>query len=316
MRTWSTDLGGLVTRVLTAGLVAGATVLVLPPAQVEAATTAPATSFSYTSAVGDPVGGGLSETLKKSAAVTFTMLSGNRKELDLDINVVDTGRRFSIRLQPGRGDQLRPGVFANAERAFYPSGRAPGLDVSGQRGCNEVYGSFEIHQIAFTAESQIKMLEATFAQRCGPTAPQLTGRLLLNALPLSYAYSSEPNDFVGQGKSGSYTGAKSIIVPATLGTDLAVNVSGKRDDWSLILGGPGNTRLRAGTFTTSRFGSATTAKLDVTANSRGCNETAGTLKVHSVWWRTDGKVGGLHATFTQRCDGMAGQLSGTLRYLA
>ena len=65
----------------------------------------------------------------------------------LTVSVTSGAEWWHIDLAAPRGETLRPGVYHDAERAAFRTGRAPGLDVSGDgRGCNEVYGEFAVDQ--------------------------------------------------------------------------------------------------------------------------------------------------------------------------
>jgi hypothetical protein len=310
-------------RVLVAGgILLAATALPTSDTRVQAAESAATrTSFSWQSpSPEDHIGQGQSGTLTASSTVVFRLQGASPAGLRVDV-LENNQLRFSIALHPGAGDVLRPGVFPSAELYPFQTGRAPGMSIQQySRACSHIFGSsFEIRQLGFTSTGALNMLEATFTQRCGaPTAPALTAQLMLNALPLTYSYRSEVGDHIGKGTAKSYSGARSVIRSLDMGIPnrTALEVSGLRDRWTFQLAGPNGTRLAPGTYSTTSAGSATKALLNVSANAAACNTSTGTLRVYSIWHRTDGVVGGMHATFTQRCDGHSGGMSGTIRYLA
>jgi hypothetical protein len=82
---------------------------------------------------------------------------------------------------PGSAD-LTPGSYAGATRFPFQAPENPGLDISGEgRGCNTLYGDFEIKQIEFGSRDVVTKLWATFEQHCEGMAPALRGELRVNA---------------------------------------------------------------------------------------------------------------------------------------
>ena len=99
------------------------------------------------------------------------------------------------------------------------------------------------------------MLEATFVQNCeSPLAPALKGTVRFHARPLSYAFKSDPGDFIGGVVSKTYYGDTSTFSLAGGKTTLSDNVSGQRDDWEADIKAPTGKILQPGTYNTTRFG--------------------------------------------------------------
>lgn len=70
---------------------------------------------------------------------------------------------------------LAVGVYEGATRAAFRLPGTPGLQVSGDgRGCNRLSGRFRIHAIDFR-EGRLKLLTATFEQRCQDVSGTLRG---------------------------------------------------------------------------------------------------------------------------------------------
>jgi hypothetical protein len=207
-------------------------------------------------------------------------------------------------------------MYYDAERAAFRTGHAPGIDVSGNgRGCNEIWGSFAINQIATDAAGKVTMLDATFTQRCeSSTAPALKGVVKFNARPLSYSFRSDAGDYIGGGIAKTYFGATSTF--SLKGTDrrLQYSVSGLRDDWTALIEAPSGRRLKTRTYNTSRFADANHAGLDVFGNGRGCNQSTGTLTITAITLNRQGNVTRLGATFEQHCEGAAAALHETIRH--
>ena len=85
-------------------------------------------------------------------------------------------RRDTIRIDAGdwqvtfdapAEQELRVGHYAEARRHPF-NDRRPGLDLEGSnRGCNEVFGAFTIHELAWKG-AYLRRLKATFEHKCGP----------------------------------------------------------------------------------------------------------------------------------------------------
>jgi hypothetical protein len=271
-----------------------------------------ATVYQYTSKPGDYIGAGSSN--RYTPANATISISGTDEYLTLFVST-DT-EDWSINLAAPTGEKLHPGRFYNAERAPFRTGRAPGLDVSGDgRGCNEVWGTFAINQIATNESGQVTMLDATFTQNCdSPTTPALKGVVKFNARPLSYSFTSDPGDYIGGGIAKSYDGATSTFSLSGSDISLQYSVSGKRDDWTASIAAPSGQRLHAGTYNIARFADNSHAGLDVSGDGRGCNETTGTLTITAITLDNHGNVTGLNASFEQHCEGGAPALRGTIHY--
>jgi hypothetical protein len=268
--------------------------------------------YQYTSESGDYVGGGGAERYTPANAT----LSVKGTAAFLTVSVRNDTDSWSIDLAAPLGEKLHRGMYYDAERAAFRTGTAPGLDVSGNhRGCNEVWGSFAINQIATNEAGKVIMLDATFTQHCeSPTAPTLEGRVMLNAQPLSYDFKSDPGDYIGGGMAKTYLGATSTFSLNGTKEALQYRVSGEGDNWTALIEAPTGRRLRARTYTTARFADANHAGLDVFGNGRGCNESTGTLTITTITLDGRGNINDLAARFEQHCEGAAAALRGTIRY--
>lgn len=267
-----------------------------------------------TSAAGDYIGGGANWAYVAPAA-SFSVNQRSAEYLSVS---VDSGTDFwTVDLRAPAGETLHPGRYRDAERASFTTGRSPGLDVSGVgRGCNQVWGSFDVDQIATDASGAVTMLEASFVQRCeSATAPALKGNLYLDARPLSYRFTSDAGDYIGGGRTATYPGATSIVTVHGSTAGLSAQVSGQRDDWNVSIGAPAGQTLKKGTFAANRFGTDGLGGLDVSGDGRGCNETTGTVTIRDIRFDAEGSVSAVDASFVQHCEGQAPALRGTLRYL-
>jgi hypothetical protein len=85
---------------------------------------------------------------------------------------------------PGEGP-LVPGFYANATRSFfyYVTLPNPGMWIASNSGCNAVTGEFEILQIAFDPNNNLRKLWARFKQRCVNFSAGLVGEVRFNVEP-------------------------------------------------------------------------------------------------------------------------------------
>ena len=284
------------------------------PASADTGPTPP-TAYSFTSDPGDYIGQGRSASYTAPAATIG--LGGDAGNLTL--SVTTSTEDWHVNIAAPRGEQLHPGVYEDAERAPFRTGRSPGLDVWGDgRGCNEVWGDFAINQVSVNDSGAVTLLDATFTQHCeAPKGAALHGSLQYLALPLSYDMVSDPGDYIGAGASKTYTGATSTFgLSGTAGGRLQYEASGLRDDWLALIAPPTGMTLAAGTYDTARFADATHAGLDVFGDGRGCNNSTGILTITTLVTGAGGNVTNLAATFTQHCEGAQPALHGTIHYYA
>ncbi|MGW7268530.1 hypothetical protein [Streptomyces sp. NPDC054842] len=303
--------GGTAALTTTVGLVTA----LAAPARAADGTPAPVTRYSHTSEAGDSVGqGGSVVFTPRTATITA---QGTAESVRVRVSG-DTGW-WDVELAAPAGEKLHPGVYRDAERAAFRTGRAPGLDVYGDgRGCNEVHGQFSVNQIETDASGAVTVLDATYTQRCERAdAPALKGVVKYRALPLSYAWTSDPGDYIGQGGRLTHTGATSTFGLRPWGDGVQYDVSGRREYFTALLTPPTGERLEAGrTYRAERASGDGVAGLDVHGDGRGCNTTTGEFTVTKLARDGDGTVTALAATFVQHCEGAEPALRGTIHYYA
>lgn len=273
----------------------------------------PLTSYSFTSAPGEYIGGGLSATYTPANATI--RLSGDAGYPIVSVTT-STDWWYIVFAAPS-GDLLHPGTYEGVERAAFHTGRAAGMDVIGDgRSCNDVYGSFAINQIATDPRGSVTRLDATFTQYCeSATAPALTGTVLYNAAPLSYSFSSDPGDYIGQGQARAYTGATSLFILSGTPEGVTFIVSGLRDQWTIQLAPPRGKRLTPGTYANAErapFRTGNHPGLDVFGDGRVCDSVSGTFTITTLETNGGGDVNRLDGTFVQYCDGATSGLYGTV----
>jgi hypothetical protein len=77
---------------------------------------------------------------------------------------------------------LQPLFYADAERFPFQSPVLPGLSVTGEgRGCNEVEGAFQVHEIVYGAGTDVTSFAADFVQYCEGGPRKLVGAVRFNA---------------------------------------------------------------------------------------------------------------------------------------
>ncbi|WP_316959522.1 hypothetical protein [Streptomyces sp. TRM68367] len=306
-----TLLGALASLTATIGLTAG----LAEPAAAATGTPVAVTKYRYTSEAGDYIGQGGTAAYTPATA---TITAGGTAEY-VRFRVSTDSTRWDVDLAAPVGEKLHPGVYRNAERAAFRTGRSPGLDVSGDgRGCNEVYGQFSVNQIETDTSGAITVLDATYTQHCeSADAPALKGVVKYRAYPLSYTYSSDSGDYVGAGLSQTFTGATSTFSLSRYGDGVSYQASGKREYWSAQLTPPTGEQFEAGrTYQAQRFHGDGIAGLDVSGNSRGCNTVTGQFTITKLARGDDGTIKALAATFVQHCEGGDAALRGTIHYYA
>lgn len=310
---WRRALTGLLAGLATT---IGLTTALAAPASAAGTAPVAVTKYSYTSEAGDYIGGGVAASFTPRNA---TVTAGGTAEY-VRFRVQNDDTWWDVELAAPVGEKLHPGVYRNAERAPFRTGRSPGLDVSGDgRGCNELYGQFTVDQIATDDSGAITLLDATYTQHCERAdAPALKGTVKYRAYPLSYAYTSDPGDYVGQGLSRTHTGSTSTFGLSDYGDGgVQYSVSGKREYWTALITPPDGEQFTAGTtYRTEGSHGPGVAGLDVFGNGRACGQNTGELTVTKLVRGDDGTVRAFAATYVQRCGDDTSAMRGTIHYYA
>jgi hypothetical protein len=135
----------------------------------------------------------------------------------------------------------------------------------------------------------------------------------------SYAYSSTPGDWIGQGLSNSYVSPASTIsiVSGSDAGELNVQVTSGSDWWYISLAAPSGSTLVPGTYLNAErapFRSAGHPGIDVSGNGRGCNRIFGQFVLRSISADASGNITELDASYVQHCEtATAPALTGTIR---
>ena len=295
-------------------IVAGLVLSLLPATAATAAGSGyRVTEYRYRSEPGDYIGQGLTAVVSDPTQIS---VSGDGRFVQA------VAGPWSLGFLAPSGEVLAPGVYAHAERAAFATGRSPGLEVTGEsRGCNEVFGRFAVNQIQTDASGNVTALDVRFVQHCESLdAPALRGWLRYRVAPLSYSFTSDAGDYIGGGVNERYDGATTLFRSfEQYGGGIRVDVSGERDDWTIVLLPPAGTVLTEGIYLDAQrapFADPGHPGLDVYGDGRGCNTLTGSFEILAIRFGDAGRVKRLHATFEQHCDGTTPALRGELRFHA
>lgn len=299
---------------LSAFVAAGSVLAVAAPAQ---AASTPVTSLTYELETdGEPITGTLTEpgahfqSLHDRGIHRFNVSSGNTW--------------ISINLAAPVGAQLQPGHYPDAERAGFQTGRAPGLDVQyGSGGCNEVWGQFTVHQIGYDATGTVSMIEATFVNRCGPTAPAIRGTLKYRATPLLYKYTLTDQESTTPA-SHTYRGATSTFWAQSFwSSSVRFGASGNRMQDVVEFAPPAGERLTPGTTyrQVQPVGDQDPGRAGLTVERLRCRPYTGSFTIHELEYDAAGEPVALWATYSLRCTEYPSPeqpdtLTGTVRFHA
>lgn len=130
--------------------------------------------------------------------ITASVGFGHHVSVSYDHNS-ELGVWWNFDFQHGDRIRLRPGTYRDATRFPFNDPGVHGLDVSGSgRGCNTLFGHFEILAVSFTAAGELASLAAEFEQDCevGTPGPWLYGWVRYNSnLPPDYNNVAENGGF-------------------------------------------------------------------------------------------------------------------------
>ncbi|WP_349657272.1 hypothetical protein [Xanthomonas sp. 10-10] len=136
-----------------------------------------------------------------------------------------------------------------------------------------------------------------------------------------FSYSSNANDFIGQGKSAVLTDANAAFGLRGTKDRLTFTVDATSgESWFIRMSAPIGGALAPGTYASaerSAFKTGRSPGLDASSTGRGCNEVWGKFAIRQISFDAAGNVDKLEATFLQRCDGSkAPALAGVISYNA
>ncbi len=138
----------------------------------------PQTYFEFTSQDGDYIGQGKSWFYDQSSSLIQAS-----KNYSNGVNVSIRGsENWDVNFAAPNNEPLEVKAYDVAQRFPFNPESVAGLSVSGNgRGCNKLYGSFDVSRLLIEGD-QVKEFKASFKQLCEqPTGPGLFGEVAVNA---------------------------------------------------------------------------------------------------------------------------------------
>jgi hypothetical protein len=282
---------------------------------------------------GDFIGQGREQLLMSPPTPVLAWLPQGSDTFRADLG----GPSWTVYMSAPRGVPLAVGVYTGAVRsAFRPAG-TPGLDVSGDHGCNTVTGQFTVNEIAYSQYNELMLFDAVFEQHCDGVVPALFGHIRVEippptpgvTLPVgsitvptsgSFLYMNSQGEYIGQGREQLYTWNDSAIYAALPlgGNHFTANlVQGNYVHWWYVdLAAPEGQELVRGSYVRAGrwpFASPGIPALSVDGDGRGCNTINGKFDVDELSFSPSGDLLVFQATFEQRCENAFNSLFGRIR---
>jgi hypothetical protein len=242
---------------------------------------------------------------------------------------------------PEAETRLRPGTYENLDRWPFHDPKVGGISWSGQgRACNEVRGAFTVDSVRYVG-TRLAAVSLSFEQRCDGNPALLAGKIRwreddptavpgpVTPIPASlwkpaagvlpaaggYVYlTSDPGEYVGAGRTYSYTG--DALRTFATGARFSVTTIDSEIWTGDFQAMQGLSRLEPGYYPNLRrypFHNPARGGLSWVGEGRGCNQLTGWFAIDEAIY-TDGRLTAIALRFEQRCDGDARALRGALRW--
>jgi len=179
-------------------------------------------TFLYlNSAPGESVGAGV-EQLFTSANSALTSSFSDSRDYFRGSSVQDS-HTWNVEIAAPPGQALAAGSYVNAVRASARS-VGPGLDVRGDgRSCSDITGKFDVNELSFWPNGELRVFQATFEQHCLGRA--LYGRIRIEpAAPVGLAMSVNDAGSVAN-KTGVATLSGTLSCTRPAAVDLVVTLT-------------------------------------------------------------------------------------------
>ena len=284
---------------------------------------------------GDSISAGSTQLFTPSDATFAVVEAGGALRMTVAAQYEWSGNLRAI----AGGAPLRSGVYANLPNGQLPNDTQPYFNWTGRnRGCGTSLSWLAIDNVVY-AGGELTSIDFRFEQRCRglfnepaigalrgevhwraddlrqplgpkPDAPANFWRPAAGALPggasVSYLHvDSMRSDFIGAGRTTTYTQANAGFSVLAMGNHLQVDVTGDQT-WSLEFQGiAGRNRLEPGYYEdVKRFPSdPARGGMDVSSDARGCNALRGGFIIDSVSYSAGGDLSDLQMRFEQHCEG-------------
>lgn len=295
------------------------------------------TTVMLQSDAGDFIGGGRSYAYTRANASIGVSATGNRIGIQID----GDENWFAQFQLPSGVASLQPGTYANLTRHPFHDPLVGGLSWSGEgRGCNTLTGSVTVVASTYSG-ADLTSIDLEFEQHCEGGAAALRGQIHWSAadnstapgplLPVptnlwqaaggvtpasgNYVYLiSDTGDYIGAGKSYTYTPPTAVTFTPHAAGGLKVAVGGWTGDFAAM---KGVGRLEAGYYgglARYPFHNPVKGGLDWSGNGRGCNELSGWFVVDSVTY--DGTtLKAIDLRFEQHCERGLPALRGKIHWV-
>ena len=293
------------------------------------------------SSAGDYIGGGRTYSYTNAD----TVLSMSSRGLSIEASVRGNQSWTGTFLLPSAALTLQSGYFKELTRTAFSDAAVGGVDWSGEgRGCNKIQGWVVIDRVVMSG-GMLDALDLRFQQACDGGAP-LYGQIHWNkadvdsgkvtepapiptglwrapasAVPPSGNYmhlESTQGDYIGAGRTYSYTQSNAAIKLTPSGNTLTVAIGGD-ESWSGDFQGLYSmSRLAVGYYGVLGrypFSNPVLGGLSWSGDGRGCNSLSGWFVVDKISY-SGNTLTALDLRFEQHCEGGAGALRGQLHWTA
>lgn len=287
----------------------------------------------------DFVGGGASHLYTRKNALLKLEANGGLISVTVNGDQSWTG---SFKAMTGL-HHLEPGYYGPAQRYPFQPPSATGLEWSGDgRGCNTLSGWFVVDDVDYAGDT-LMAIELRFEQHCEGGSSALRGKIrwdrsdtdappgpidpppgdlwapAADAVPPtgSYVYlESDLNDYIGDGRSYTYTRADAVLTVAAAPGGIVVNVAGD-EEWDANFQAMNTlTKLRPGYYGDLQrfpFHNPVKGGLSWHGEGRGCNTLKGWFVVDSVAY-SGSRLTAVDLRFEQHCEDYAPALRGRIRW--
>jgi hypothetical protein len=177
--------------------------------------------------------------------------------------------------------------------------------------------------ISSAATASIVLMLACGGNPSAPSPSSATPQSAATFTGSTLSFTSDPQDFVGQGESRAYTLQNAVFRQSVgrSGGFISVAVQPMNQpvtaQWSLIIMAPTGQLITPGSYDTTRLNTSATYGLDFVGNQHGCNTEAGHMVIHSVEVGPDlMSLKHFRVSFENRCDGRSAALRGEVAVLA
>lgn len=296
------------------------------------------TSITLQSDPGDFIGAGRTYAYTNADAALSFVANGGRLQVSVQGDERWTGE-FDL---PSALAQFQVGTYANVTRAPVGDPAVGALSWSGEgRGCNTLAGSFSVDSATY-ASGVLTAIDLRFEQHCEGGAAALRGHIVWTAsdattppgpvaLPAglwapapgatpaagSYVYlQSDAGDYIGAGRTWTYTRADALLAASVSGRLAHVSVAGDQNWTGDFIAMDSLAQLQPGYYGDLRrypFQNPAKGGLDWTGEGRGCNTLTGWMAVDAITWNA-GSLATLDLRFEQHCEGGGPALHGKVHW--